>query len=236
MQAKKVAAVADWLRISISSGRGVLLLTGPPGSGKSTTVKLLAAEQDYDVCEWITPTPTTWAENLYHENSGVPYESKMDAFEGFINRAAHLPSLPLVPTAPGALPQLPSAHSANSSRVNHPSSNGSDERKRSRGGRRRIVLVDDLPHAHDNAQRARLCTSLQEMVAQSRCPCVIIGTTPPGIQIIIIMTVKVRFHVYLVSSVVCVPRLPTPPFWVHLTVTVAELVNSESPVNNSCTC
>jgi hypothetical protein len=38
---------------------------GPPGCGKSTTVRLLAQERGMEVVEWAAPTPTTWEEYKY---------------------------------------------------------------------------------------------------------------------------------------------------------------------------
>ena len=43
---------------------------GPPGSGKSTTVRTLAAANGLEVCEWVAPTPTSWEDHLYLNRSG----------------------------------------------------------------------------------------------------------------------------------------------------------------------
>ena len=67
---KKVAEVRDWLRsrvpslradhgnhgggVVVGSGR-VLLLTGPTGCGKSTTVELLCAELGLRLLRWSAP-------------------------------------------------------------------------------------------------------------------------------------------------------------------------------------
>ena len=37
---------------------------GPPGCGKTMTVKTLACELGIEVTEWTTPTPVLWAEHL----------------------------------------------------------------------------------------------------------------------------------------------------------------------------
>lgn len=91
VQKKKVGEVKDWLLAD--HGPGLLLLSGgvlqlsaasllrsprfvpwhphcfwvlagPPGCGKTITVKTLASELGIEVTEWTTPTPVLWAEHL----------------------------------------------------------------------------------------------------------------------------------------------------------------------------
>lgn len=33
----------------------MLVLTGPPGAGKTATIRALAGELNLDVCEWLNP-------------------------------------------------------------------------------------------------------------------------------------------------------------------------------------
>ena len=39
-------------------------LAGPPGCGKTITVKTLACELGIEITDWTTPTPVLWAEHL----------------------------------------------------------------------------------------------------------------------------------------------------------------------------
>jgi hypothetical protein len=73
---KKVAEVRTWLehcaetRARRAAGVGyprplVLVVTGPPGCGKSTAVRVLARALGFDVAEWAPPVPTLWSESQY---------------------------------------------------------------------------------------------------------------------------------------------------------------------------
>ncbi|KAM8961738.1 cell cycle checkpoint protein RAD17 [Pelodytes ibericus] len=57
---KKVEEVEAWLRIHVGQkppkqGGSLLLLTGPPGCGKTATIQVLAKEMGIEVQEWINP-------------------------------------------------------------------------------------------------------------------------------------------------------------------------------------
>ena len=45
-------------------------LPGPPGSCKSTAVRVLAKEVGFEVQEWSAPTPTLWSEHVYQVEGG----------------------------------------------------------------------------------------------------------------------------------------------------------------------
>lgn len=102
---RKVADVRGWLTEAlrgpraVSRFRRILALTGPSGTGKTATVRALAArdELDYEVVEW--------------ENEASFYEagdrlSAAARFTEFLKRAVRYPSLPLA-TAGATAPSAP---------------------------------------------------------------------------------------------------------------------------------
>ncbi|MCD7471629.1 hypothetical protein HAX54_012212 [Datura stramonium] len=64
----------------------VLLVAGPSGVGKTATIHAIALHLGVTIWEWTTPTPTVWPEHLHNSNSGLQYISKLDEFEGFVER------------------------------------------------------------------------------------------------------------------------------------------------------
>lgn len=53
---KKVQEVEEWLKAACIHNRSdMLLLTGPVGCGKTTTIHTIAKKYNVKVTEWITP-------------------------------------------------------------------------------------------------------------------------------------------------------------------------------------
>ena len=85
MHKKKVSDVSDWLR-NVLSGRDkhkLLLLRGPAGSGKSTTISLLSKSLPFDLIPWQNPTS--------HDASTSG--AVLSQFDDFLGRGAHFGSL-----------------------------------------------------------------------------------------------------------------------------------------------
>ncbi|KAK9814703.1 hypothetical protein WJX72_010168 [[Myrmecia] bisecta] len=164
---KKVAELRGWLEAQASTTSrhaGTLLATGPTGCGKSTCIRVLAAELGYELTEWQPPVPTLWAEHQYQAASGVRYVSKLHAFEEFVSRSK-LSSLSLLRSTAAAQPaaEPASQHSQHSQPALRPAP-------------KKIILVDDLPHAGDAEQRHRLADALGELANTARCPVIICVT------------------------------------------------------------
>ncbi|KAK2796076.1 Cell cycle checkpoint protein rad17 [Onygenales sp. PD_12] len=86
---KKVADVQKWL-VDVFAGRSrrrVLVLKGPAGSGKTTTVSLLSKALGFDIVEWKNP--------LGSEFSSQGYVSMGAQFEDFLGRSDKFGSLML---------------------------------------------------------------------------------------------------------------------------------------------
>lgn len=81
---KKVDEVASWLQLH-KSGAHICLLCGPPGSGKTATVRVLANEFNFDLVEYVESISVSEADlngwQLFDEES---FSSK---FEDFLQRA-----------------------------------------------------------------------------------------------------------------------------------------------------
>ncbi|KAI9009987.1 Rad17 cell cycle checkpoint protein-domain-containing protein [Phycomyces nitens] len=67
----------------------ILTITGSSGSGKSTTIRLLAKTMPYKLLEWVNPTNNN---NILNVNDHAEYMSSMDHFEEFMRRAIQVNS------------------------------------------------------------------------------------------------------------------------------------------------
>lgn len=94
---KKIEEVREWIKKWESNkNKGcVLLLTGPPGSGKTATVRLIAKELDLDVSEWIVPLDIDLKVNnkLEDDNVNTYAESQLNKFSDFLYRSSRYVSV-----------------------------------------------------------------------------------------------------------------------------------------------
>ncbi|KAJ0969942.1 hypothetical protein J5N97_022819 [Dioscorea zingiberensis] len=92
IQKKKVEEVKKWIEDRVKTPKedfGVnyaLVITGKAGVGKSAAIHVIASEIGAELCEWKTPTPTLWQEHIHNSNLGLPYMSKLDEFESFVEK------------------------------------------------------------------------------------------------------------------------------------------------------
>lgn len=67
MHKKKVDEIRQWLTVADTNLQlglppypRMLVLSGPPGSGKSTMLRVLASEMQFELCEWQEPRTQRW--------------------------------------------------------------------------------------------------------------------------------------------------------------------------------
>ncbi|WBW73623.1 RFC related checkpoint protein Rad17 [Schizosaccharomyces osmophilus] len=90
----KVNAIRQWMSESISHSR-LLVLSGPPGCGKSITVRLLAHEMGASLVEWSNPMDTRFKNNQEHDHDQFSLTEK---FQRFMSLAETYPELELCST------------------------------------------------------------------------------------------------------------------------------------------
>lgn len=99
IHAKKVAEVEDWFRAikdkRIKRAAPIVLVTGPSGSGKSATIKIIAQEFGYTISEWVTPMDL---EHPRHDRNSDPdkltfSESQIDKFSQFLFQSSRYRSV-----------------------------------------------------------------------------------------------------------------------------------------------
>lgn len=96
---KKIEEVETWLKANVlevkpKQGGSILLITGPPGCGKTTTIKVLSKEHGIQVQEWVNPILPDFQKDDYKELLNlesnfciVPYQSQIAVFNDFLLRA-----------------------------------------------------------------------------------------------------------------------------------------------------
>ncbi|EFR02216.1 cell cycle checkpoint protein RAD17 [Nannizzia gypsea CBS 118893] len=115
---RKVADVQNWLNeVFIGrSRRRILVLKGPAGSGKTTTISLLSKALGYDIVEWRNSAGT--------EYSAQGYASTGTQFDDFLGRGEQYNCLDLDGEATASTPNSSAALQSS---------------------RRRIILVEEFP-------------------------------------------------------------------------------------------
>uniref|UniRef100_A0A1A7WCP3 RAD17 homolog n=1 Tax=Iconisemion striatum TaxID=60296 RepID=A0A1A7WCP3_9TELE len=88
---KKVEEVEKWIKTHTNISKpGVLILTGPTGCGKTTTVQVLSLEMGVRVQEWTNTSnlePYSSSQHADWNTNGFSYSSQLTQFQEFLLRA-----------------------------------------------------------------------------------------------------------------------------------------------------
>ncbi|XP_062469856.1 cell cycle checkpoint protein RAD17 isoform X2 [Pezoporus occidentalis] len=153
VQKKKIEEVEAWLKIHVlqrqpKQGGSVLLLTGPPGCGKTATIQILAKDLGVQVQEWINPISLDFAKedvrNMFGHDSDFhmcPIQAQAAVFQDFLLRANKYNKL-----------QMLGESSEND---------------------KKLILIEDLPNQFYREPRS-LHEILRRFVRMSRCPLIFI--------------------------------------------------------------
>ncbi|KAM4638637.1 cell cycle checkpoint protein RAD17-like isoform 2-T2 [Amazona ochrocephala] len=153
VQKKKIEEVEAWLKIHIlqrqpKQGGSVLLLSGPPGCGKTATIQILAKDLGVQVQEWINPTSLDFTKedlrNMFGHDSNFhafPSQSQAAVFQDFLLRANKYNKL-----------QMLGESSEND---------------------KKLILIEDLPNQFYR-EPSSLHEILRRFVRMSRCPLIFI--------------------------------------------------------------
>ncbi|XP_012317633.3 cell cycle checkpoint protein RAD17 isoform X2 [Aotus nancymaae] len=150
---KKIEEVETWLKAQVlerqpKQGGSILLITGPPGCGKTTTIKILSKELGIQVQEWINPVLPDFQKDDFKEMFNTessfhmfPYQSQIAVFKEFLLRATKYNKLQML---------------------------GDDLRTD-----KKIILVEDLPNQFYRDSHT-LHEVLRKYVKIGRCPLIFI--------------------------------------------------------------
>ncbi|KAK7689412.1 hypothetical protein QCA50_007204 [Cerrena zonata] len=134
---RKVQDVRQWLLEALEGGpsgklrkyRRILALTGPAGTGKTATIRILARELNVEILEWRNGIDDTFrrdslSEDAHSDDDWMEYEGLSEKFRNFLTRAAKCHSV-----------------------LGLGSTVGSTSTSTIRGdSKRRIVVLEDLPN------------------------------------------------------------------------------------------
>ncbi|KAI0327719.1 Rad17-domain-containing protein [Cubamyces sp. BRFM 1775] len=167
---RKVQDVRQWLLEAYEGGpsgklkkyRRVLVLTGPAGTAKTATIRVLARELNYEILEWRNSMDEHFSQGYDSLSTGVEYEGLSEKFQAFLARASNCrPIFSSQPSVHSSSQPTPSSSAA--SRFSPPKS--------------QLIVLEDLPNILHPATQASFHAALETFIASpegSVAPLVII--------------------------------------------------------------
>lgn len=145
---------------SLSTQR-ILILTGPAGTAKTATVRILSRELGFEIVEWRNTmddhaprTEDSWVRS--------EYESLSDKFQAFLTRAATCRPLLVAPA-----PASQNSQSTQNSHVSQSTSASAVSTAGRQSSRRQIILLEDLPNILHSPTQVSFHAALEAFVAAS---------------------------------------------------------------------
>ncbi|RPD65187.1 P-loop containing nucleoside triphosphate hydrolase protein [Lentinus tigrinus ALCF2SS1-7] len=169
---RKIQDVRQWLVEAFEGGpsgklkkyRRILVLTGPAGTAKTATIRILSAELGCEILEWRNAMDDQFTTNEDDWGS-KEHEGLAEKFRTFLTRAASC--RPLFAT-PSVTPQ--GTQSSQSSRASQLPPSASESSTSSMGpssSRRQLILLEDLPNILHAGTQASFHAALEGFVAAS---------------------------------------------------------------------
>jgi DNA polymerase III delta prime subunit len=160
MHKKKVDEVRDWLQkadtclqLGLPPTPRLLVLSGPPGTGKSTVLRVLADEMGFETCEWAEPRSVSWDDAAEPREEGERRaDPRIARFSSFLRDSLRTLALAVAPAAGGDA---------------------------SGGSRRRLVVLDELaplagPSSADSSARDAQLALIRRALPSARFPLALI--------------------------------------------------------------
>ncbi|EGO29654.1 hypothetical protein SERLADRAFT_445435 [Serpula lacrymans var. lacrymans S7.9] len=160
---RKVEDVRRWFIEAFEGGpsgklkkyRRILALTGPAGTAKTTTVRVLSRELGFEILEWRNSMNDEYGER----RSPVDNQTLFDKFQAFLERASACHNIFSSQMIKNQEPQ--------SSQTGTPACSGSSQsqsQSKKSSGPRHIILLEDLPNILHLPTQARFRAALQSLV------------------------------------------------------------------------
>ncbi|EIW56046.1 Rad17-domain-containing protein [Trametes versicolor FP-101664 SS1] len=166
---RKIQDVRQWLLEAADGGpsgklkkyRRILVLTGPAGTAKTATLRVLSRELGYDILEWRNSMDEQFSRNSDFSGgwSGVEYEGLSEKFSGFLTRASSCRSI--FSSTPDAQPLSQAAPSSQLP----PSSSSSTTLHTPSPPKRQLILLEDLPNILHPPTQAAFHTALESFTS-----------------------------------------------------------------------